>query len=72
MFRFVMVLTIASLFYVFHLMECDAFYDTHPPYQGSGDRCSRDEIAAGTALQYSIVGMSTTLCGMFSGSLYHH
>ncbi|KAL3956804.1 hypothetical protein ACCO45_009650 [Purpureocillium lilacinum] len=45
------------------LMECDTFYDTHPPYNGTGDRCSRDEIAAGTATQFSILGMSTTLCG---------
>ncbi|KAF5690417.1 major facilitator superfamily transporter [Fusarium circinatum] len=36
---------------------------THPPYDGPGDRCSRDEIAAGTATQYSILGMSTTFCG---------
>lgn len=46
-------------------MECDTFYDTHPPYNGTGDRCSRDEIAAGTATQFSILGMSTTLCGTF-------
>lgn len=46
-------------------MECDVFYDTHPPYEGTGDRCSRDEITAGTATQFSILGMSTTFCGMF-------
>ncbi|KAJ6442346.1 Chromosome segregation in meiosis protein 3 [Purpureocillium lavendulum] len=55
--------TQVPLFYVFHLMECDTFYDSHPPYNGTGDRCSRDEIAAGTATQFSILGMSTTLCG---------
>ncbi|KAF4959285.1 hypothetical protein FSARC_10802 [Fusarium sarcochroum] len=55
--------TQVPLFYVFHLMTCDSFYDTHPPYEGPGDRCSRDEIAAGTAMQYSILGMSTTFCG---------
>ncbi|KAL1845538.1 hypothetical protein VTK73DRAFT_494 [Phialemonium thermophilum] len=52
-----------SIFYVFHLMECDVFYETHPPYEGVGDRCSRNEIAAGTATQFSILGMSTTFCG---------
>jgi hypothetical protein len=51
------------IFYVFHLMECDIFYRDHPPYDGLGDRCSRNEIAAGTATQYSILGMTTTLCG---------
>ena len=45
-------------------MTCDVFYDNHPPYQGPGDRCHRDEIAAATATQYSILGMSTTICGM--------
>ncbi|POR36615.1 hypothetical protein TPAR_03194 [Tolypocladium paradoxum] len=55
--------THVPLIYVFHLMECDTFYDSHPPYEGTGDRCSRDEIAAGTATQISILGMSTTLCG---------
>ncbi|KAG5657813.1 hypothetical protein KAF25_007846 [Fusarium avenaceum] len=55
--------TQVPLFYVFHLMTCDSYYDTHPPYEGPGDRCSRDEIAAGTATQFSILGMSTTFCG---------
>lgn len=64
-------LTPASLFYVFHLMECDTFYDSHPPYLGSGDRCSRDEITAGTATQFSILGMSTSLCGMSLNSVIY-
>ncbi|GKU20016.1 unnamed protein product [Fusarium langsethiae] len=55
--------TQVPLFYVFHLMTCDSFYDSHPPYNGPGDRCSRDEIASGTATQFSILGMSTTFCG---------
>ncbi|OAQ60572.1 major facilitator superfamily transporter [Pochonia chlamydosporia 170] len=58
--------TQVPLFYVFHLMECDVFYDTHPPFEGPGDRCSRNEIAAGTATQFSILGMSTTFCGTFN------
>lgn len=45
-------------------MTCDVFYDKHPPFEGPGDRCSRDEITAGTALQFSVLGMSTTMCGM--------
>src|SRR3569833_546307 len=47
-------------------MECDVFYQSHPPYEGDGDRCSRNEIAAGTATQFSILGMSTTFCGTTS------
>lgn len=55
--------TQVPIFYVFHLMECDVYYETHPPYTGPGDRCSINEIAAGTATQFSLLGMSTTFCG---------
>ncbi|KAK7733687.1 hypothetical protein SLS53_008154 [Cytospora paraplurivora] len=55
--------TQVPIFYVFHLMECDVYYETHPPFTGPGDRCANNDIAAGTALQYSILGMSTTFCG---------
>ncbi|SPQ27116.1 0050d09d-caac-4cd7-b330-12177742f36c [Thermothielavioides terrestris] len=55
--------TQVPIFYAFHLMECDIFYSNHPPYDGPGDRCSRNEIAAGTATQYAILGMTTTFCG---------
>lgn len=55
--------TQVPIFYVFHLMECDVYYETHPPYTGPGDRCAINEIAAGTATQFSILGMSTTFCG---------
>ncbi|KAJ4394782.1 hypothetical protein N0V93_004002 [Gnomoniopsis smithogilvyi] len=55
--------TQVPIFYVFHLMECDVYYESHPPYLGTGDRCALNEIAAGTATQFSILGMSTTFCG---------
>ena len=44
-------------------MECDVFYSNHPPFEGSGDRCSRNEIAAGTATQFSLLAMTTSICG---------
>jgi nitrate/nitrite transporter NarK len=44
-------------------MECETYYDSHPPYEGTGDRCSVDAVTAATATQFSILGMSTTLCG---------
>ena len=47
-------------------MECDVYYSNHPPYTGTGDRCSLNEIAAGTATQFSILGMSTTFCGTWN------
>ncbi|KAF5000491.1 hypothetical protein FDECE_11201 [Fusarium decemcellulare] len=55
--------TQVPIFYVFHLMECETFYQTHPPFTGVGDRCSPNEVAAATAAQFSILGMTTTLCG---------
>ncbi|KAL7935903.1 hypothetical protein V8C35DRAFT_298535 [Trichoderma chlorosporum] len=55
--------TQVPIMYAFHLMVCDEFYDHNPPFEGPGQRCSRDEIAAGTAAQFSYLGMSTTLCG---------
>ncbi|CAK7205804.1 hypothetical protein SEUCBS139899_008583 [Sporothrix eucalyptigena] len=58
--------TQVSIFYVFRLMECDIYYDHHPPYTGTGDRCSRNEIAAGTAQQFSLLGISTTFCGTWN------
>ncbi len=44
-------------------MVCDVFYNHNPPFEGDGDRCSRNEIAAGTAAQFTILGVSTTFCG---------
>ncbi len=48
-------------------MECDIFYshdgNRPPPH---GDRCHRREIDAGTATQVSILGMSTSLSGVFN------
>ncbi|KAK4198084.1 6-hydroxy-D-nicotine oxidase [Triangularia verruculosa] len=55
--------TQVPILYAFHLMQCDHYYSTHPPYTGPGDRCSLDEIAAGMATQFSILAMSTTFCG---------
>ncbi|KAK4678850.1 hypothetical protein QC764_310670 [Podospora pseudoanserina] len=55
--------TQVPILYAFHLMQCDHYYSTHPPYTGPGDRCNIDEIAAGMATQFSILGMSTTFCG---------
>ncbi|KAK3396899.1 major facilitator superfamily domain-containing protein [Sordaria brevicollis] len=58
--------TQVPIFYVFYLMECDDFYSHHPspPHLPPGaDKCSRNEIAAGTATDFSFLAMSTTICG---------
>ncbi|CEJ89683.1 hypothetical protein VHEMI05508 [[Torrubiella] hemipterigena] len=58
--------TQVALIYVFRVMTCDAFYDDHPPYTGDGDRCYVNEITAESVTQYSILGMTTTLCGIIN------
>jgi hypothetical protein len=47
-------------------MECDVFYSKNPPYEGEGDRCARNEIAAGVAIQFSILGIGTVFFGKYS------
>lgn len=44
-------------------MTCEAFYTHHPP---STARCARREIDAATATQVSILGMTTSLCGILN------
>lgn len=46
-------------------MTCEEFY-RYQPFQGIGDRCSRNEVDAGTAKQVSILGTTTTICGILN------
>ncbi|KAK0614381.1 major facilitator superfamily domain-containing protein [Immersiella caudata] len=55
--------TQVPIFYAIYLMVCDDYYSHHSPFDGPGDRCSRNDIAAETATQFSILGMTTTFCG---------
>ncbi|KAI1262618.1 major facilitator superfamily transporter [Xylariaceae sp. FL1019] len=64
---FTLGITQVPIVYVFRLMECDIFYTHHPPYDGpAGMRCHRRDIDANTALQFSILGMTTSLSGVFN------
>ncbi|KAI0427645.1 major facilitator superfamily transporter [Xylaria sp. FL1042] len=64
---FTLGITQVPIVYVFRLMECDIFYEHNPPFMGPADeRCHRREIDAGTALQFSVLGMSTSLSGVFN------
>ncbi|KAI1421160.1 major facilitator superfamily transporter [Xylaria sp. FL1777] len=64
---FTLGITQVPIVYVFRLMECDIFYEHNPPFAGPvDDRCHRREIDAGTALQFSVLGMSTSLSGVFN------
>ncbi|KAH9885658.1 major facilitator superfamily domain-containing protein [Xylariomycetidae sp. FL2044] len=63
---FTLGITQVPIIYVFRLMECQRYYNHHPPFEGPGDWCHRREINAGTATQVSILGMSTSLSGVFN------
>lgn len=48
-------------------MECDIFYSHNPQLLGSADeRCHRPEIDAGTALRFSVLGVSISPSGVFN------
>ncbi|RYP76427.1 hypothetical protein DL769_003633 [Monosporascus sp. CRB-8-3] len=64
---FTLGITQVPIIYVFRLMECDIFYSHNSPFKGPpAERCLRREINAGTATQVSILGMSTSLSGVFN------
>ncbi|KAI1153433.1 major facilitator superfamily transporter [Nemania diffusa] len=64
---FTLGITQVPIVYVFRLMECDIFYTHNPPFPGSADeRCHRREIDAGSARQFSVLGMTTSLSGVFN------
>lgn len=45
-------------------MDCQDYYDTHPPYEGPADqRCAVNEIAANTAMDFAILAATTIFCG---------
>ncbi|KAI1418782.1 major facilitator superfamily transporter [Xylaria sp. FL1777] len=56
--------TQTPLLYTFHMMVCEEFYKHAPPYEGTGDRCARNEIDASAATQTAIMGCATVLCGI--------
>ncbi|GKT50029.1 uncharacterized protein ColSpa_10210 [Colletotrichum spaethianum] len=60
-------LTQVPIIYVFRVMACETFYDGHAPFDGpAADMCHRREIDANTARQVSILGMTTSVCGILN------
>lgn len=71
-------LTQVPIIYLFRVMSCEAFYaheDQHShdfdmavaaAASTTADRCARREIDAATAQQVSIVGMTTSVCGIIN------
>ncbi|KAL2882669.1 hypothetical protein SGCOL_001876 [Colletotrichum sp. CLE4] len=60
-------LTQVPIIYVFRVMACETFYESHAPYDGpASEMCHRREIDANTATQVSILGMTTSVCGILN------
>ncbi|TQN64361.1 Major facilitator-type transporter psiT1 [Colletotrichum shisoi] len=60
-------LTQVPIIYVFRVMACETFYGTHAPFDGpAANMCHRREIDANTARQVSILGMTTSACGILN------
>ncbi|KAK1996601.1 major facilitator superfamily transporter [Colletotrichum falcatum] len=60
-------ITQVPIIYVFRVMACETFYQDHAPFDGPvADMCHRREIDANTALQVSILGMTTSVCGILN------
>jgi hypothetical protein len=59
------LLTVERLVYVFRVMTCDEYYETHPePFSRSRDRCDLPEIGSSTSKAVALLGFSTTLFGV--------
>ncbi|KAI0185588.1 hypothetical protein EV127DRAFT_441201 [Xylaria flabelliformis] len=56
--------TQTPIIYTFRVMVCEEFYKHAPPYEGDGDRCARNEVDAGAAVQFAIMGSATVFCGI--------
>ena len=60
-------ITQVPIVYVFRLMTCDAYYETHPdPPASDRDRCAIPAIEAGTARAVALIGASTTIFGFIN------
>lgn len=59
--------TQVPLLYVFKLMTCDSYYETHPfPVPEPADRCAIREIEARTARSVALLAASTTIFGLMN------
>ncbi|TVY90220.1 Major facilitator-type transporter [Lachnellula willkommii] len=58
--------TQVPLIYVFRLMTCEVYYQTHPEPGPGSKRCSVREIEAGTSRAIALLSASTTICGVLN------
>ncbi|TVY41992.1 hypothetical protein LOCC1_G006505 [Lachnellula occidentalis] len=58
--------TQVPLLYVFRLMTCEVYYQTHPEPEPGSNRCSNREIEAGTSRAYALLSAVTTIFGVLN------
>lgn len=47
-------------------MVCELFYSQHPTYPEIGNRCNRNEVEAGVAVQYTLLGLTSIVCSLLN------
>ncbi|KAH3909966.1 hypothetical protein HBH56_154690 [Parastagonospora nodorum] len=57
-------ITQVPLLYVFRVMTCDAYYETHTSDPHAIDRCAKREIEAGASRAFALLAASTTIFGL--------
>tara|TARA_R110002003_G_scaffold120_7_gene10659 strand:+ start:384 stop:1985 length:1602 start_codon:yes stop_codon:yes gene_type:complete len=57
-------ITQVPILYVFRVMTCDAYYETHTLDPDAIDRCAKREIEAGAARAFALLAASTTIFGL--------
>ncbi|CAO2648697.1 Nn.00g079640.m01.CDS01 [Neocucurbitaria sp. VM-36] len=57
-------ITQVPILYVFRIMTCDAYYETHRSNPNDADICARREIEASAARSFALLAASTTIFGL--------
>lgn len=57
-------ITQVPILYVFRIMTCDAYYETHEPDPDAVDICAKREIEASAARSFALLAASTTIFGL--------
>ncbi|CAK5270104.1 unnamed protein product [Mycena citricolor] len=56
--------TSTPLMFAYRVFACDEYYESHPPYDGEGDRCAVAEIEKTAARDIGVMVALTALSGM--------
>jgi MFS family permease len=57
-------ITQVPILYMFRIMTCDAYYESHTPDPSPNDRCAKSVIEASAARAFALLAASTTIFGL--------